>query len=80
MVPRELLDMVVRWEVLDEESFSDHRYISFELYLGQPELIWHKIIRKTDRGVFREYLTVGLEDLPEPKPYRPPRLRHGSAI
>jgi len=53
LVSTDLLQVVSGWEVMDEESMSDHKYIHFVLRVGRPDPIFYQDRRKTN---WDEYL------------------------
>ena len=57
---------ISNWEVWQEESHSDHRYIRFDIGGVQERPIFRRNVRQTDWCAFREKLTVSLEtwDIP----------------
>lgn len=45
-------DMIINWRVSDEESSSDHRYLTFEVSIDATEDVKYRNPKTTDWGVF----------------------------
>ena len=52
---------ISNWEVWQEESLSDHRYIRFDIGSVQELPLFRRNVRQTDWSAFREKLTAYLE-------------------
>lgn len=61
----ELIHLLDRWEVLDDESF--YRFVSFAIRLGPPEPIFYRNIRKTNWVEFVEYVEKDMIGLTIPQ-------------
>jgi hypothetical protein len=65
LVSNTLLPIVTNWKVEDQESSSDHRYITFKIKLGRPDPIYYRNKRKTDWNAYREICSQYLNTLPQ---------------
>ena len=57
----DLIPEVTNWEVWEEESLSDHRYIRFEIGCKETLPVFHRNIRNTNWDVYREKVRISLE-------------------
>ncbi|XP_036329761.1 uncharacterized protein LOC118741894 [Rhagoletis pomonella] len=55
---------IKRWRVLKEKSYSDHRYIEFEIDLKTPQVREFRNVRNTDWGVYNNKLRTLLPKIP----------------
>ena len=68
LVSHPLCDLTIDWRVLNDHSFSDHRYIEFLLNLDHPNPIQFTNLRKTDWTKYRNILN---KSIPESAPEGP---------
>ncbi|XP_036344884.1 uncharacterized protein LOC118754097 [Rhagoletis pomonella] len=59
---------IKRWRVLKEKSYSDHRYIEFEIDLKTPQVREFRNVRNTDWGVYNNKLRTLLPKIPPRDP------------
>lgn len=58
-----LADSIRSWRVTDEETFSDHKLIRFDLVGSFPQRKPFRNPRKTDWNLYRRLLTESLDDI-----------------
>ena len=56
LITNDLLNLVNDWKVEDEDTFSDHKRISFELKLACPDRVKARSIENTDWKLFNKIL------------------------
>ncbi|XP_037030462.1 uncharacterized protein LOC119070301, partial [Bradysia coprophila] len=64
-----LAESVRSWRVTDEETFSDHKLIRFDINGGLPRGVPFRNPRKTDWDLYRQRLGENLQALPQADRY-----------
>ncbi|XP_043071893.1 uncharacterized protein LOC122322821 [Drosophila grimshawi] len=73
LISQSMSDQLIGWRVSDDHSFSDHRYIEFELLASHPEPVHFINQKKANWKIFKAKLDRTLSEHP---PKGPDNLAH----